>query len=75
MPATRGVPTTRVNAGSIVSVIVEIPADSMARAANPTDRQQNGQTGASNATSTFSARILAIIAGILDWRNSSGRSR
>ena len=50
---------------SMFKVTVEIPADSTSRATSPTDRQQSGQTGASNARSTSSRFIEAAISGAL----------
>jgi hypothetical protein len=72
MAATLGAPTERVNSGIIESEIVEIPAASISRCASPTDRQQNGQTGTSSATSTSSAFIRSIIAGTLTSSSSRG---
>ncbi len=75
MAATRGAPAAQVKSGIIESDTVGMPAASISRWASPTDRQQNGQTGAKSARSTESDRIPSMIAGTLVRRNSSGRRR
>ncbi len=56
---------TRWNGHSMFRVTVAMPADSISRATHPADRQQSGQTGASNARSTSSLFMAAAIAGAL----------
>jgi len=72
IPATRGAPTDRVKSGSVDSATVDRPAASISRCTNPTDRQQNGQTGTSTTMSTPSAFICRIMAGTERSRSSFG---
>ena len=74
MAATRGMPIIFWKTQTILSVTVGIPAFSIARATNPTDRQQSGQTGASIAKSTLSCFIWFAISGpetLAKWLESS----
>ena len=64
MAAILGMPTIFWKTQIMFRVTVGIPALSIARATNPTDRQQSGHTGVNIAKSTLSFFIALAISGL-----------
>jgi hypothetical protein len=72
MAATRGIPISRLNSGTMVRTTVDKPFSSSDLATSPTDRGHKGQVGVSRTASTPSACMSAATLGMLSFKRTVG---